>query len=79
MLKVFAAAALTIICPLILMAGCYAVSCIPPVKRMLDVDENDSIFIRSCEGLAVITICILGLVSILILLISLFVMFYNLL
>ena len=79
MLKVFIAAALTIVVPMIMMAVGYAVSCIPPVKRMLDVDDDDSIFIRACEGFAVITICILGLVFILILLIALFVMFYNLL
>lgn len=79
MMKIFVSAALTVVVPVIMMAVCYAVSCIPPVKRMLDVDENDTLFIRIAIGFTVITTCILGPVLILILLLSLFVMFYNLL
>ena len=79
MLRIFAAAALTIIGPLILIAVCYAVSYIPFVKRMLYVDENESLITRVIDGFIAIVICIVAPVSVLFLLLLLFVAFYGLL
>ena len=79
MLRIFAAAALTIGGPTALLMACYFVSKIPFVERCFDVDNNDPIIMRVAAGFIAIAICIIIPVGILFSLISLFVAFYNLL
>ena len=79
MLRIFIAAALTIVGPLLLLAACYAVSYIPFVKRMLDVDENDPLFIRVATGFMAIATFITMPACIMTLLIVLFNAFYGIL
>ena len=79
MLRIFAAAALTIGVPIALLMACYFVAKIPFVERCFDVDENDPLFDRVSAGFMAIAVFTALPVGVLILLISLFVAFYNLL
>lgn len=79
MLKILIAAALTVGVPIALLMACYFVAKIPFVERCFDVDKNDPFIDRVSAGFTAIAVFILAPVSGLILLLSLFVAFYNLL
>mgnify|MGYP000906736031 CR=1 FL=1 len=79
MIKIFAALALTIGGPAVLVALCWIVSRMGIVKRFWDVKEDDSFFEHVYLGFGILVIFVLAPVTVLFLLVKIFLTVYGLL